>query len=483
MKVLFVSSEVTPYAKTGGLGDVAGALPPALRRLGVDIRLAMPEYACIAETGLVSRHSQASALIPIGDQLLDAHLHLAEHRGVPLLLVRNREFFMRSGLYGDAQGDYPDNGERFAFFCRALLRLLPQLDFRPDVIHLNDWQSALLAVLLRHELAEQPFFAPIGSLLTIHNLGYGGRFPATLLPRVGLDPSLNRIDALEFYGDISFLKGGIVFCDRVNTVSPRYAEEICTPGFGHGLDGLLTQRRPVLSGILNGLDVAAWNPLDDPALPRAYGPDDLSGKTTCKRELQKELGLSIDDTRPLLGMVTRLDTQKGIDLLETAWPLLEHEGAQLALVGSGDPRHARQLSELAARKPGQTGVTLRFDEALARRIYAGSDLFLMPSRYEPCGLSQMIALRYGSVPVVRDTGGLADTIRDADAHLLSGNGFSFSGLSGDDLAAAVSRGIAAWRRPDRWQEIVRRGMREDFSWEASAAQYLELYQTIAGERT
>jgi len=480
MNVLFVSSEVSPFAKTGGLADVAGALPPVLKRAGVDIRIAMPDYPSVAETGVATRHSEAHALIPIGDDLLETHLHLADHQGVPLLLVRNREYFMRPGLYGDARGAYPDNGERFGLFCRAVLRMLPQIDFRPDIIHLNDWQTALIAVLLRSELANLPFFAATRTLLTIHNLGYQGRFEPALLDRLGLDPALHHVEALEFHGDVSLLKGGVVCADRLNTVSPTYAREIRTAEFGHGLDGLLTRYSGKLSGILNGLDTQAWNPGHDPLLEAPFSADALSGKATCKAALQRELGLRPDPARPLLALVTRLDPQKGIDLVEEAWPALLAAGTQLVLVGSGDPRHAAAVTELARQSPGSVSATIEFDEELAHRVYAGSDLFLMPSRYEPCGLSQLIALRYGCVPVVRRTGGLADTIRDADADPRQGNGFSFETASGAALAAAVRRALAAYAQPQRWQQIMRRGMSEDHAWTASAARYLELYRETAG---
>ncbi len=481
MNVLFVSSEVSPFAKTGGLADVAGTLPPALKRAGVDIRIAMPDYPSVAEAGMVTHHTEARALIPIGDDLLETHLHIGEHQDVPLLLIRNREYFMRPGLYGDAHGDYPDNGERFGFFCRALLRLLPQIDFRPDIIHLNDWQTALIPVLLRTELAELPFFADIRTLLTIHNLGYPGCFPASLLERLGLAPGLFHIDALEFHGDISLLKGGLVYADRLNTVSPTYAREIRTAEFGHGLEGLLTAHAGKLTGILNGLDNRAWDPGNDPHLAAPFTPSDLTGKGTCKAALQHELGLAGSPESPLLGLVTRLDTQKGIDLVEQIWPEILAAGAQLALVGSGDPRHAEVLTELARKHVGTASVTIGFDEGLARRIYAGSDLFLMPSRYEPCGLSQLIALRYGSVPVVHRTGGLADTIRDADHAPQRGNGFCFDSATSLALSEALARALAAFRQPRRWREIVVRGMNEDHSWGSRAARYLELYQELAGE--
>ena len=483
MKVLYVTAEMAPYAKTGGLGDVAGALPPALKKLGIDIRVIMPDYPCVAETNLRPEHCEINVLIPIGPQLYETHLHLAEHHGVPLLLVRNQEFFLRSGIYGEAGEGYADNGERFGLFCRAVLRLLPQTGFQPDLIHINDWHGALIPTLLKHELTHIPYFASIKTLLTIHNLAYNGVFENRLLQQLDLDPSLGNVKYLGFGEGLSLLKGGIVDADRVATVSPTYAAEICTPPYGHGLDKVLRSHHREITGIINGIDTQIWNPANDPLITAPYAADSPAGKQSCKHLLQQELGLESNDNRPLFGMVTRLDHQKGLDLVAQAVPQLITLGGQLVILGEGDQDLAATLSRSAHEHPRQVTLVQRFDERLAHRIYAGSDLLLMPSRYEPCGLTQLIALRYGTVPVTRHTGGLADTIVDADASPQSGNGFSFNDFKSEALVEAVSRAIACYRDPQRWQQIRQRGLLGNYSWIAAAKGYQQLYDDIAGEQT
>lgn len=471
MKILLVASEVTPLAKTGGLADVAGSLPRALRRLGHDVRILMPAYGSIAArtrlqpTGIDLGVAMGGARI--GGSLLETSLD-----GVPVYLVEQREFFAREQLYGTPDGDYPDNAERFVYFCRAALAALPQLDFRPEVIHLHDWQTALVPVLLRQELAGDPFFAATGTLLTIHNLGYQGVFPNALLPRLGLRAGPD----LEFWGRFSLLKGGVVCADRVNTVSPSYAREICTPELGLGFDGLLRARGHRFSGILNGLDNAQWDPAADPQLPASFQAADLRGKARCKARLQKELGLRHDPTAPVVAMITRLDIQKGLDLVEAAWPDLLQRPLQFVLLGSGERELMNRFAARGAANPQRVAVRLDFDDGLARRIYAGSDLFLMPSRYEPCGLGQLIALRYGCIPLVRSTGGLADTIVDNDLDARRGNGYAFGAYLGEALLASLDRALLEFRDRPRWRTLVRRALQQDFSWERSAQDYLELYR-------
>jgi len=482
MKVLYVSAEVAPYAKTGGLGDVAAALPPMLRQLGIDIRIMMPDYPCCAESGLRSEHSAAQALIPVGPQLYETHLHTAEHQGVPLMLLRSCEFFMRAGIYGERGTAYADNGERFGLFCRALLRLLPQTGFQPDLIHINDWHGALIPTLLRRELSGIPFFSSIKTLLTIHNLAYNGFFEQGLAKRLDLAPKLAGPEYLGFNNGISLLRGGIIDADRVATVSPTHALEICSPPHGHGLDSTLRSRGDAIIGILNGIDTHTWNPQGDPHLAACYEPDDLGGKPRCKKALQNELGLETQEVQPLFGMVTRLDHQKGLDLVIKALPKLITQGAQLVVLGEGDSKLGDDLRRQALGYPGRVAVVQRFDEPLAHRIYAGSDLFLMPSRYEPCGLAQQIALRYGSVPLVHQTGGLADTVFDADVNPHQGNGFSFGEPDHEALLSTLTRALACYRQPDRWRALMLRGMRGDPSWSSGAKHYRELYAEIAGEQ-
>ena len=475
MNILIVSSEVTPFAKSGGLADVAGALPRALRRLGHDVRIVLPCYRTtrknfpLEETDI---HIEAI----IDGRPKRAKIRQTSLEDVPVYLIDQPGYFDRDGLYGTTTGDYPDNAERFGFFCRAVLELPRQLHWRPDVLHCNDWQSGLVPALLRTSYRKDPIFAATGSLLTIHNLGYQGVFSAGNLGRLGLDPRLFTPDALEYWGNLSFLKGGVVFADRVNTVSETYCRETLTRACGFGFDGILRACGDAYSGILNGLDEQQWNPATDAALAQTYNSDNLTGKAVCKQELQEELGLLVDPELPLVAMVTRLDTQKGLDLLEAAWERLLARNLQLVLLGTGEEKHMRFFAEMQNRQPEQVAIRLVFDDALSRRIYAGSDLFLMPSHYEPCGLGQLIALRYGCVPVVRRTGGLADTVTDPAEDAAAANGYTFGEPSPLSLLVAVDRALDLYRQPQRWQAMVLRGMRQDFSWNRSAQRYLELYR-------
>ncbi len=482
MKILMAASEAAPFAKTGGLADVAGALPRALRRLGHDVRLLLPWYRGMEARAGKTRRGPERTTVAIAGRLEEAVLRKGELGGMPVYFLEHPTWFDRAGLYGEPGGDYPDNAERFGFFCRALLQMLPQVGFRPDVVHVHDWQSALVPVLLRTEFARHPFFAGTGSLLTIHNLGYQGLFPPATLGRLGLDPALYSIEGLEYHGALSLLKGGILFADRVNTVSPTYCLEILEPRAGHGFDGILRSRLAALSGILNGLDPDDWNPARDGALQRPFSARNPAGKAACKAALQQELGLPQDPDRPLVAMVTRLDAQKGIDLVEGAWKGLLRRGLQFVLLGTGGREQMELFDRLRSRAPKEVSINLFFDEALSRRIYAGSDLLLMPSRYEPCGLAQLIALRYGTLPVVRRTGGLADTVRDADDDPGRGNGFLFEAASPEALLGGLDRALAAWREPERRRRLIRRGMTLDFSWDRSAAEYLKLYGKIKEAR-
>jgi len=471
MKILLVASEVTPLAKTGGLADVAGSLPRALRRLGHDVRILMPAYGTIQSRESLKATGVALE-VPVGGRRLGGALLETRLDEVPVYLVEHHEFFGREQLYGTPDGDYADNPERFGYFCRAALDALPRLGFRPEVIHLHDWQTALIPVLLRGELAAEPFFAGTGTLLTIHNLGYQGIFDAGTLDRLGLNPR----PELEFWGKISLLKGGVVCADRVNTVSPTYAREICTPELGVGFDGLLRSRGEAFSGILNGIDNTQWDPAGDSALPAGYRAADLRGKPQCKTRLQQELGLQRDPSAPIVAMVTRLDVQKGFDLIEAAWPTLLQRPLQFVLLGSGERELMSRFASRAGVDPRRVVVRLGFDDGLARRIYAGSDLFLMPSRYEPCGLGQLIALRYGCIPLVRNTGGLADTITDNDRAPRRGNGFTFDAYLDEALLASLDRALLEFRDRPRWRGLVRRAMQQDFSWNRSAQAYLDLYR-------
>ena len=477
MKILLVASEVTPFAKTGGLADVAGSLPRALRQFGHDVRIILPCYQTVEER-FTLRKGRKSVEVAIGGVKYKGMLRQTSLDGVPVYFIENRELFQRAGLYGTSAGDYPDNAERFGFFCRAVLSMLRRLDFRPDILHLNDWQTGLIPVLLRNELKDDPFYAGMGSLLTIHNLGYQGLFPAEKLTALGLPSALFTPEGLEYYGKLSFLKGGIVFADMLNTVSETYCREIQTPEFGLGFDGILHQRSKDLFGILNGLDPRIWDPALDSHLAKTFTASDIKGKGSNKKALQKELGLDQEATTPLVAMVTRLDPQKGLDLVEDAWEELMRRPLQFVLLGTGENGLMQRFATLRERFPGRVSITLDFDEALSRRIYAGSDMFLMPSRYEPCGLGQLIALRYGSVPVVRQTGGLADTIIDPAENIRLANGYTFAEATPQALMGALDRALEHFADRRSWLKLVKRGMNQDFSWTRSAQAYLEHYRQI-----
>ncbi|MHB8707819.1 MAG: glycogen synthase GlgA [Desulfuromonadales bacterium] len=483
LRILMVASEATPFAKTGGLGDVLGSLPPELRACGVDVRLVLPWYRSVrAVTGNLRLQPKPLEVV-LGGEPVSVRVRCGNLDGIPVYFLDVPELFDRDGLYGEDGNDYADNARRFTLLGRGALELARTLRFAPDVVHAHDWQAAMAIIDLRHRLWADPYFAATGSLLTIHNLGYQGMFPPAVLDGLDLDHSLFDIDGLEFHGQVSLLKGGIRFADHVSTVSPTYCREIQTPAFGVGLDGLLRARHQRLHGILNGLDGRLWNPASDPALPAPYTADDLTGKTACKAALQAELGLQPAAQIPLAAMVSRLDPQKGIDLLLEAWEPLLARGMQLVILGTGHPGYERRLRELAARTREQVAVITTFDEALARRIYAASDLFLMPSRYEPCGLGQLIALRYGSVPLVHATGGLADTIRDPHEDPELANGFVFHKFSVPALLATLDRALVfRSKAPDGWQALVRQGMLQDFSWHRAASDYLDLYRTITREQ-
>lgn len=473
MKVLFCVSEAVPLAKTGGLADVGGALPAALKDLGTDVRLALPRYRGVGPAGW---RPAGSVEVPFGAERLPVTILDGKmpDTGVPVWLVDQPRLFDRAGLYGEGGQDYPDNLMRFTSLCRALLAWLERQPWQPDVIHCNDWQTALAPVIIA---AGQT--ARMATLLTIHNLAYQGLFPAEQFAVTGLPPSMYTMAGLEFWGQVNLLKGGLVYADLLNTVSETYAQEIQTVEFGAGLDGVLRDRVRDLFGILNGVDYRAWDPAHDPLIPARYDVNDLSGKQACKTHLQQEFGLTADPKIPLIGMVTRLADQKGLDLVAAILDELFAIGVQLIVLGTGDPRYERVFSATSRRRPRQAGVRIGFDNALAHRIEAGADIFLMPSRYEPSGLNQLYSLRYGTVPVVRRTGGLADSIRDATPQALragTANGFVFSEYTPQALLQAVQRALAAFRDTAAWHKLQRAGMTADFSWAESAKKYMGLYE-------
>lgn len=481
MKLLVVASEAAPFAKTGGLADVVGSLPTALHELGHDVRLVMPWYRAVREVIGNDNWSRHILSVPVGDHTYQAGYRIGELKGLPVYFIDAPDFYDRPGLYGEHGQDYPDNAERFALLSMAALELARQVGFIPDVIHAHDWQTGLVPVYLHQKRGHDPFFAKTGSLFTIHNLGYQGVFPLHTGQALGIDELLLTSDGLEYHGQISLLKGGIRFAGQVNTVSPTYCQEIQTPECGIGMDGLLRSRGKQLHGLLNGLDGNLWSPAKDRALAHAYTGEDLSGKAACKKSLQQELDLQVSSSTPIVAMVTRLDAQKGIELVLESWDKIMARDLQLVILGTGDSDFEHRLAEAASFYPNQASVLLRFNDKLSRRIYAGSDLFLMPSRYEPCGLGQLIALRYGSVPLVHATGGLVDTIFDPQTSAEQANGFMFHEHRRDSLLACIDRALAAYRNPKGWQKLLLQGMTQDLSWANAAGQYVELYRLCAKE--
>jgi starch synthase len=478
MRVCMLASEAFPYAKTGGLADVLAALPEALIGLGVEVTVVLPGYReALRTAGATERLGRVRAAV--ASRLEPADVVRVTGARVPTLMLDAPRYFDRDGLYGSGGGDFPDNAERFTFFCRAALEWLRTLASPPDVLHCHDWQAALAPAMLRATAALYPELRRMRLVQTIHNLAYQGRFRAENWHLLNLDARYFTRETLEFYGDINFLKAGLVFADMLTTVSPRYARDIQTPELGEGLDGVLRARAGRLRGIVNGIDYRVWNPSVDQALPARYDAGDLDGKARCKADLQATLGLQPDAAAPLLAVVSRLAWQKGIDVVLDAAPLLvEQSAAQLVALGSGDPHLEHRMRLLAEQFPGRVAVRTGMDEALAHRIVAGADLFLMPSRYEPCGLSQLYSLRYGTVPVVHATGGLDDTVADFDPATGEGTGFKFAPDSPEALHEAVQRALAVRRDPVAWTGIQERGMREDFSWERSARAYRNLYGAL-----
>lgn len=463
-----VSSEAAPLAKTGGLADVVGALPSALRAFGDEAAVVIPRYGSIDLKR--ARRVFDSMPVYLGPARYDTSIYLAPEE-FPLYLVDCPPLFDRKGFYGESGIDFPDNHIRFAVFARAALGVARYL-FRTEIFHCHDWQSGLVPAYLRTTFATDPTYLGTRTLFTIHNLGYQGLFAKTALAEVALDPSVYRPDGMEFFGRASYIKGGISFADWLSTVSPTYAREIQTPEFGFGLDGALRARTGELTGILNGVDYREWSPDVDPLIPAHYSLEDLSGKRVCKEHLVREFGLPSEAMdRPLIGVVSRFTRQKGTDLLAQAAARIVDRDVYLVALGTGEPEYEEFFRQMTADLPGRIAVRIGFDNGLAHRIEAGADIFLMPSQYEPCGLNQIYSLRYGTVPVVRATGGLDDTIEDS-------TGFKFKEYSPEALLGGVSAAIEAYADRGSWQEMMRRGMRADFSWKASAAEYSELYRKL-----
>ncbi len=483
MRVLVASAEIVPFAKTGGLADVTGALPKALRRIGVEADCILPLYRCVDRERFPLSTVFPSLRVPLGHQEETGSVEAADAGGgVRALFVRNDRFFDREHLYGTRDGDYVDNCERFTFFCRGIMEWLSRSGERYDILHMNDWQTALVPAYARTIYAGEEALRGTGTVFTVHNLGYQGLFWNHDLPITGLGWELFTPQGVEFYGKLNFLKAGLVFADVLTTVSETYSREIQTPEYGHGLEGVLYERRADLFGILNGVDYDDWNPETDRFLAKGFSPRDISGKRACREDLLAEFGWTGPVEEPVIGMIGRLTAQKGFDLFEQIGEWLALQRARVVILGAGERQYEETISELGRLHPDRISVRLAYDNRLAHKIEAGADMYLMPSRYEPCGLNQIYSLNYGTVPLVRDTGGLADTVVDADADPQGGTGFKFRGYDPEELRGTIARALAAYADRPRWEGIVRRGMEKDFSWEASAREYVGLYERALRKR-
>lgn len=478
LKILYAAAEAVPFAKTGGLADVAGALPKILAEMGHDVRLMLPRYKCVDRHKFNLQAVTEPFPVPLGRDSVTMVVDQSDAvPGVPAYFLRCDPLYDRFSLYGQE-----DDDRRFVAFARGILEMLPHLDWLPDVINCNDWHAALVPVYLKTLYAGRRGYGAIGTVLTIHNLAYQGSFSPRVVELAGLPWELFTWDKLAFYDRFNFLKAGLLYADKLNTVSPTYAKEIQTPDYGAGLDGVLRFRKDDLSGILNGIDYSIWNPENDQLIPANFSTEDLSGKQVCKRELQEELRLPENPRVPLFGMISRLSAQKGFDLIEQAMPdLLDEHKMQVVVLGTGDQYFYEMLARLADQYKGKMAAVLQFDNKLAHRIYAGCDALLLPSAYEPCGLGQMIGLTYGTVPIARATGGLADTVINFTCpQRRRGNGFTFTHYTADALRIALLRALDSYTsRAHIWDRVVQNSLISHFTWEQSAKKYTTLYRSTA----
>jgi starch synthase len=475
MHIAFAASECVPFSKTGGLADVIGALPPALANLGHQVTVFLPYYR---QTLLDNPHTVIPSItVPFDDRYrFCSVLDGGKRAGVQFYFIDYPPFFDRDGLYGTSLGDYHDNAERFAMFSRAVLEASKVLG-APDVLHCHDWQTALIPILLKTLYDEDPAFATTPSVFTIHNLGYQGLFQPEILPLLMLPWDLFTMSKLEFYGKVNFLKGAITMADFITTVSRRYAQEIQTAEFGFGLEGVLRARGNTIAGILNAVDYVSWNPEKDDFIAAAYSSSDLKGKAACKADLLEQFGLPTDAKSPVVGIVSRFVPQKGFDLIQQVADRMAMEDLILVVLGNGQKEYEDLFRRLARQYPQKFAVKIAYDNTLAHKIEAGSDIYLMPSHYEPCGLNQIYSLKYGTVPVVRATGGLDDTVEQFDPKTLKGTGFKFREYSGEAMLDCLRVAAALFRdNPDAWQALMRNGMAQDYSWTNSAREYVKVYE-------
>lgn len=482
MQIAFAASECVPFSKTGGLADVVGALPQALAALGHQVSVYLPKYR---QTKLSDPQTVVRSItIPFDDRYrFCSVVSGGNHSGVRFYFVDYPPYFDRDALYGTSSGDYPDNAERFALFSRAVLEASKVLG-APQVFHCHDWQSALIPVLLRAQYAEDPAFRGVATVFTIHNMGYQGLFSPDTLPLLTLPWDLFTISKMEFFGNVNFLKGALVSSDFITTVSRKYSQEIQTSEFGFGLEGVLRDRASTVTGILNGVDYAEWSPESDKFAVAKFSAQDLSGKAKCKQDLLAAFGISDPDLRlPVIGIVSRFAAQKGFDLISQIMDRLAREEMIVVALGSGDKPYEDMFVRLNKQFPRKIAVKVAYDNTLAHKIEAGSDMFLMPSKYEPCGLNQIYSLKYGTVPVVRATGGLDDTIEPWNPRTQKGTGFKFAEYSGEALLLTIKEALKVFRDQNSWQTLMRNGMGKDFSWNASAKEYVRVYEKALQTRS
>jgi starch synthase len=475
VKVLFVASEAAPFIKTGGLADVIGSLPKELLKQGIDVRVVLPKYADIPDSYKERMTLITTLTVPLSWRQQYCGVEMLEHDGITFYFLDNEYYFKRQGLYG-----HYDDAERFAYFCRAALEILPAVDFQPDVIHCHDWHAGMVGAFLQDPYGQIPFYQGIHTLFTVHNLRYQGVFPKEIMSGVlGLDWKYFTADGLEFHDQVNFMKAGLAFADLISTVSPTYAEEIQYPYFGEQLDGLLRRRRNELTGIINGIDYDLYNPATDPHIFVNYTAQQFHLKQENKAMLQNRLRLPVRRDVPVIAIVSRLVDSKGLDLVARILDeLITHEDIQFIVLGTGEERYHHLFRHAAWQYPARMSANIGFDDALARQIYAGTDLFLMPSLFEPCGIGQLIALRYGALPVVRETGGLKDTIVSYNKYTGDGNGFTFANYNAHDMLYTIKRALGLFNHKPVWSGIVRNAMQSDYSWKNSARQYAALYERL-----
>ena len=478
MRIAMLSPEITPFAKTGGLADVVGTLSLALERRGHELSLIMPAYRCVLEGDFGLKGASRKLCVPVADRYEEGSVLKARiGQNVSVYFIRAPRYFDREGLYGTSHGDYADNAERYVFFSRAALELLRQEPV--EVVHCHDWHCGLSIVFLKTQGDRYPELISAKTVFTVHNLGFQGIFAESQWPLLNLEKSYFAPNHLEFYGNINFLKGGLTFADKITTVSPSYAREIMDMEQGFGLEGVLRQRAADVVGILNGVDYTQWSPQTDPFIAKQYNENDLTAKRVCKKSLQQRLGLSVQADVALLGMICRLTSQKGIDLVEKIFDTLMERGLQMVLLGKGETRYEQFFTSAAAHFPENFAVRIGFDEALAHQIEAGADIFLMPSLYEPCGLNQLFSLKYGTIPIVRAVGGLKDTVEDYHSERWTGTGFVFDAYQAQALLQAIERAWQVFKDKTAWIALRRQAMSMDFSWDRSAERYSALYQELA----